>query len=312
MTAEKLPHEWSNESLINKAQRYASILVAQDKTKWQFGFWSALTLEMVSRAALARVSPTLLADGKDWNNTYYALGHAPIEPKFIPRSVDISEVFKRLRAIIPEFTEEVHNFCSRHINLRNTELHSGSLPFESLGTSTWISEFYRASQILLRSQGKDLAFLYGADEATIGADLIKALEDKAAKAVFGTIESHKTAWNLKPSTEKELLSKQAETLASRHIGHRVTCPACLNTGLLQGSPFGAPTQSLEEDVIVERQSMLPSSFECTACSLKVSGYSKLNACGLGDAFIATSHYGAAEYFDLIDPNTLYDDDFNEY
>jgi len=58
--------------------------------------------------------------------------------------------------------------------------------------------------------------------------------------------------------------------------------------------------------------MLPSSFECTACSLKVSGYSKLNACGLGDAFIATSHYGAAEYFDLIDPNTLYDDDFNEY
>jgi len=312
MTAEKLPHEWSSESLISKAQRYASILLAQDKTKWQFGFWSALTLEMVARAALARVSPTLLADAKDWNNIYYALGHTPIEPKFIPRSIDISEVFKRLRAIVPDFTEEVHNFCSRHINLRNTELHSGSIPFDSLGTSSWISDFYRANQILLRSQRKDLAFLYGADEATTGTDLIKALEDKAAKAVLGTIESHKKAWKLKTPPEKELLSKQAETLASRHIGHRVKCPACSNTGLLQGSPFGAPTQSLEDDVIVEHQSMLPSTFECNACGLKVSGYSKLNACGLGDAFIATSRYGAAEYFDLLDPETLYDDDFNEY
>jgi hypothetical protein len=80
---------------------------------------------------------------------------------------------------------------------------------------------------------------------------------------------------------------------------------------LQGNHFGTPTKTLEEDVIVERQSMLSSSFECYACGLKISGYSKLNVCGLGDAFIATSHYGAAEYFDLIDPETLHEEDFNE-
>lgn len=312
MTATKFPHEWSAESLINKAQRYASVMLEQDKTEWQFGFWSALTLEMVARAALASVSPTLLAEAKDWNNTYYALGQTPIEPKFIPRSVDISEVFKRLRAIVPEFTEEVHNYCSKHINLRNTELHSGSLPFDSLGTSTWLPDLYRACQIFLRSQGKELGFMLGADEARIGADLIKSLEDKAAKAVEGTIESHRKAWDLKSPAEKDLLRRQAEALTSRHVGHRVKCPACSNTALLQGSPFGPPTQTLEDDVIVERQSMLPSSFECNACGLKISGYSKLNVCGLGDAFISTSHYGAAEYFDLVDPETLYDDDFNEY
>lgn len=311
MTAKKLPHEWSSESLINKAQRYANVMLEQNKTTWQFGFWSALTLEMVARAALASVSPTLLAEGRDWNNTYYALGHTPIEPKFIPRSVDISEIFKRLGVIVPGFTLEVRNFCSQHMNLRNTELHSGSLPFDSLGTSTWLPNFYRACHILLRSLGKDLNFMFGADEATIADHLIKSLEDKAAKAVKGTIQAHRTAWELKSPAEKELLGRQAEVLSSRHGGHRVKCPSCSNTALLQGSPFGAPNQTLADDVIVERQSLLPSSFECTACGLKISGYSKLNVCGLGDAYISTSRYGAAEYFELVDPETLYEEDFNE-
>lgn len=312
MTGVKIPHEWSAESLLDKAQRYASVMLEQDRTKWHFGFWSALTLEMVARAALAKISPTLLADGRNWNNTYYALGHAPTEPKFIPRSVDVSEVFKHLRAIVPEFTEEAHNFCSKHINLRNTELHSGSLPFDSLGTSTWLPNFYHACQILLHAQKKDLSFMFGPDEARTGADLIKSLEDRAAQAVEGTIVAHKNSWDSKSKIEKDLLTRQAESLTSRHVGHRVNCPACSNTALLQGNHFGTPSKTLEDDVIVERQSMLPSSFECYACGLKISGYSKLNVCGLGDAFIATSHYGAAEYFDLIDPETLHEDDFNEY
>lgn len=312
MSTAKHPHEWSAESLIDKAQRYSNIMLEKDKTDWQFGFWSALTLEMLARAALAKVSPTLLAEGKDWNNTYYALGHTPIESKFIPRSVDISEVFKRLRAIVPDFTDEIHNFCSKHINLRNTELHSGSLPFDNLGTSTWLPNFYRSCQILLQSQGEELTFIFGSEEAEIAADLIKSLEDKAARTVGSTIEAHRAEWDSKSPDEKELLTRQAEALSSRHVGHRVKCPSCSNRALLQGSSFGAPTQTLEDDVIVERQSMLPSTFECSACGLKISGYSKLNACGLGDAFMATSRYGAAEYFDLVDPEQLYDDDFNEY
>ena len=41
---------------------------------------------------------------------------------------------------------------------------------------------------------------------------------------------------------------------------------------------------------MQRQTMLPSSFECLACKLKISGISKLSACGLGDAFTATSTF----------------------
>jgi hypothetical protein len=68
-------------------------------------------------------------------------------------------------------------------------------------------------------------------------------------------------------------------------------------------------------MIVERQSMLPSNFECTACGLKISGYSKLNACGLGDAFTSTVQFDAAEYFGIEseeDPYAGMEPDFNEY
>jgi hypothetical protein len=68
--------------------------------------------------------------------------------------------------------------------------------------------------------------------------------------------------------------------------------------------------------------MLPSSFECIACGLKILGLSKLSACGLGDAFSARSTYSAAEFFGLYteeeieearkEPPDHYEEDFNEF
>ena len=44
--------------------------------------------------------------------------------------------------------------------------------------------------------------------------------------------------------------------------------------------------------------MKPEAFHCIACGLKISGYSKLLAAGLGNTFVATSNYDALEYFEI--------------
>jgi len=44
--------------------------------------------------------------------------------------------------------------------------------------------------------------------------------------------------------------------------------------------------------------MLPSSFECIACGLKIAGFSKLLACRLGNRFTARTISSAAEFFNL--------------
>lgn len=313
MSAKQTYHEWSKEALLIKAQRYSEIMLEQERSDWQFGFWSSLTLEILARASLSNISPALVADGKDWNNIYYSLGYNPNATKFIPRSADISELFKRVKNIFPEFTKEMLDFSILHINRRNSELHTGALPFDELGSSTWLPKFYSCVEVLLKTLDESLELLLGDDESVAARTQIQALQDNAAKAVKGDIKAHRIVWQAKKETERKKLAKQAETIASKHIGHRVSCPSCDSVSLIQGSPYGAPKQDLEDDFIVEKQPFLPSLFECTACGLKISGYSKLNACGLGDTYTTTSRYEASEYFGVDPEGEWYgiEDDNNE-
>ena len=215
MGTEQLPHIWSKDALLCKAQRYASIMLTQNRNDWQFGFWSALSLEMLARAVLANISPVLIADGKDWNNTYFALGRQPSASKFSPKSVDIAEVLGRLETILPEFTREMLSFGIAHIKRRNSELHSGDLPFDGLSTSTWLSMYYLICKTLLATLGEDLELLFGDNEKGVADALLDSLRDESAKAVNKTIAAHKTVWGSKDASEREKLSKQAETLAAR-------------------------------------------------------------------------------------------------
>ena len=71
-----------------------------------------------------------------------------------------------------------------------------------------------------------------------------------------------------------------------------------------------------------KQTMLPSALKCIACGLKITGLSKLSACGLGDAFISTTTLTPAEFFGLYTEQDLaearssggepeWEEDFNE-
>jgi hypothetical protein len=311
--ATKVPHEWSSEALLAKAARYAELMLEQDRDDWQFGFWSALCLEMILRGAVARVSPVLLADGKDWKNTLFALGTEGSNVKISPKSIAATDVILRIETLVPEFNREIANFCTLHLQRRNTELHSGSLPFDSLKTSAWLPQFYDACDRLLSVQGSTIENLFGSEEVNTAKTLIAAVQDEAAKSVKVTINAHQTIWHEKSPEDREKLTKQAETVSLREYGHRIKCPACESNALLHGSPAGAESSTYKDGLIVVRQPMLPASFECKACGLKIVGYSKLNACGLGGTFTSTSHIDPVEYFedDFRDRYSGMDEDNNE-
>jgi hypothetical protein len=298
MSAKVTEHAWSSEALFNKALIYVEEMEHHTVEDWQFVFWSSLSLELLARAALAHISPTLLANRKDWRNIYHALGHAPTAKGFTPNSVATSEVLLMLYELVPDFTKELYDSCSIHCAHRNAELHSGEERFNSLGTSVWLPKYYASCEVFLRSIEKNLDDLF-ADPKT-AEEMIAALKDTAAKAVQQEIKVHIVMWKGKTVDEQQLALAQAATLATRSAGHRTKCPACGNTALLRGQGRGAVSTNLDEDEneIVQKQAMLPSSFECFACGLKISGLSKLSACGLGDVFTATWTSSAAEFFNL--------------
>lgn len=311
--ATKTPHEWSSEALLGKAQRYAERMLEQARDDWQFGFWSALCLEMILRGAVSHVSPTLLADGKDWNNTLFALDKKISTGKLSSKSIDTSEVISRVGTLLPDFTREIANFCALHLQRRNSELHSGALPFDGLNTAAWLPQFYLACGVLLSAQGSSLINVFGDEEAKTADTLVKALQDEAAKSVKGTINAHKTIWDEKTPEDRLKLVEQAEARSLRSDGHRVNCPACQGPALLHGSPAGTESTTYKDGLIVFRQPMLPSHFECKGCGLKIVGYSKLSACGLGGTFTSTTYADPVDYFedDFRDRFSGMDEDNNE-
>ena len=318
MIAPATPHPWSEESLFCKAVLYIQRMEDHPAEDWQYGLWSALSLEFLSRAALAHISPVLLADKRNWHNLVYALGKKPRSRKFSPVSLSTREVYQRLKELIPSFAE-VADFCATHTRRRNSELHSGELAFESLDTSTWLPYFYLACDILVKSINRQLTELVS--DSSAAENMINSLRDAAAKSIKKDIRAHETVWSNKDAKEQLKLSLQATTWATRHEGHRVSCPACNSSAILKGTPSGPVTTELRADNVVERQSRLPSSFECIACGLRIIGFSKLSACGLGNTFTATTTYTPADYFRLYTEDELEDArmeppefelDFNEY
>jgi len=290
-------------------------MAENDDTEWKFGLWSSFALEMLVRSAVARVSPALLADSQDWANVLYGLGVQPKRAKFVPKSAAITELLSRAEEVVPDFSREHANFCANHFARRNSEVHTGSYPFANIGTATWLPMFYSVCDVLLKSIGESLESLLGAETAEQAKEDIDALRDETAKSVKGTINAHETVWQQKTDDERITAVSQAETVSLRHYGHRVMCPSCGSTALLHGKAAGEAKRTVDSDGIYERQVMKPESFSCIACGLRITGFSKLLAAGLGDTFISTSHYDAVEYFEVdIDKHVrgMMEDDNNEY
>lgn len=313
ITPKMTPSTWDPEALYLKSQRYVQHLTTLDSDDWEYALWSGFSLEFLARAALANVSPALLAEtDKNWGSLYHALGFTPSEEKFAPKSIAISEVFKRLTAILTDFTKEHEGFGILHTGRRNAELHTGEAAFDGIKASIWQPRFYETCEILLSSMGMTLADFIGHNEAKIAQQLIAAAADDSAKAVKGEVEAHKKVWLAKMEKERVTLGTQASVWASRQTGHRLQCPACSSQALVVGEPASvAPVQRIHDGEITESQEYLPNRFECIACGLKINGLSRLTVVGLGDRYKKTQTYDIAEYYAPDDHYAGYEDDNNE-
>lgn len=310
--AKKSEHPWSKDALLAKSQRFFDEMLRHTRDEWQYALWSALALELLARAALAKVSPTLLADAKDWNHIYFALEKNPKEPKYVPKSIGIADVFNRIGATVDGVTPDMVKFGALHMNRRNEDLHSGAVTLEPLSTSQWQPAYFELCKALASHLGKKLDTLIGEDEAAAAEKMIKAFRDDSAKAIQKSIAAHKNAWEKLSCKDREDFAAQAVVWATSYKGHRVKCPSCESNSLVTGEPITAAVRELDDDTVTEKQDILPTSFECVACKLKIDGFAHLNACGLGNVFTSTSVMSVADLYEASNPLDGYEDDNNEY
>ncbi len=301
---------WERDPLFAKSRLFFERAFEFPREDPQFGLWCAFGLELLARAALASISPTLLAEpDDDHKHLLHSLGRGA--ERSSGKSIVSAKVFALCRTLFDTFREDDQKSCTALLNRRNDELHGGGAPFDEYPTSVWLAGFYRACNVLATALGETLETVLGKDEAEIASKTLASDQNDTKQRVASAIAAHKRVFDVKDPAERAALQKtsaeQGEKLAHfRH--HRAGCPSCKSTGLLQGEAFGKEHVSHGDHEIIVKQSVAPTSFTCSPCGLKLNGFSELAAAGLSGQYTRTTTFSPEEYYGLTHPDN---DDFGE-
>ena len=298
---------WDRDPLWAKAKLFFEYSFETQRDDPRFGLWCSLGLELLARAALASVSPTLLAQPEaDQRNLLHVVHKDSELPS--PKSIVATTVFDLCKRMFPVFSEEDKKICLALLNRRNEELHSGGAAFAAYRSSLWLVGFYHACRSLTTVLGEKLSELFGEDEVKLVEEMLAEGRDNVKKEVLTAIAAHKRVFEARPEEERLAAKAKAEQLGqelSTQRHHRVMCPACGCTATVQGRPFGKEYVTHEKTgEIIVRQAVSPTEFLCSACGLALRSYAQLETAGLGDQYTRKTTFSPEEYYGLIHPDEI--------
>ena len=297
---------WDQDSLWAKGCVFFERAFNESKEDPMFGLWAALGLELLARAAVSSVSPTLLSEpDRDHKYLLHVLERG--SERVPKRTIGSAVVLQLCSTLFDEFSDEDKKVCTAIINRRNEELHTGTAAFIEYPSSAWLSGFLRSCKALCECQGKTLEDLVGEEEAANALELLAEERAGVQESVKSTIAAHKKVFEAKTAGEQELaqINAEAQTNALSYQGHhKVACPACSSAASISGVLYGEEQLSHSDGEVQVRQPVSPRDFLCPACSLSLNGYAKLEVIGMGGRHTRTSTYTLEEYYGLVDPNTF--------
>lgn len=304
---------WEFEDLFNKSKLFIHrALDEDDPESSEFIFWCIISLELLARAVLSKIHPSLLADPKDGNNILFACGFPSIKS---PISIPAKTVFHRCTVVCAEFTEQDYNDCILWLNWRNEEVHTGSLPLNNIKTSQWLSKFYKIIKILLTECSKTLEDFLGLENAKTANEMVNALDESNKKIAFQMIKDAKEKFNKLGMEERLERIKESENKLKldwrkEYHGKKVKCPVCEGAALLNGSLVRTSQPKDVEGELVQDEIRLPNEFNCYSCETKISGHELLYSLDLGDQYSKRIYLDPKEYYDIsFDPSDYYEPDY---
>lgn len=260
--------------------------------------WAALALELLAKAALARVSPLLIAEpNEEGSNLLIASGLVKGEARFT--SVRAKTLMARCHRAFKPFDQSE---AMKIINGRNEYLHSSGAGFMAIPSQLWWPRYWAQAAILVTALDRDIEELVGSGrELTV----TKYLEQNAKNIEHRTealIERAKQ--RRQQRVEGTLPAKIAAEwktgqLLSAQMSHSeaVTCPACGSVGLLEGEEVvdsevhypsvGDPESGEGYDNFFDTSVFLTVGadyFSCPFCQLVLNSYDLINQAGLHTDF----------------------------
>lgn len=257
----------------------------------EYQLWASLALELLGKAALAKLHPCLVVDPSHWQSLFIAAG---IDNETTDvKTITAKTLFERLGHLVPWFDKAVQKFCEDITQRRNSELHSGALPFRTMNLEAWEERYWHACDTILQEIGDSLNYWLGAAEAAAPRRLL----DEAAKAHVATVKIRvqsareqfkklKSAERERAVTETQLLNSQQRTALFKGIYDESwvdNCPACNCLAFMAGNQIGEYISEERDEMaiweLVDREFM-GEEFHCPTCKLSLMGSAEIDAAEL--------------------------------
>jgi hypothetical protein len=282
---------FDHEALWTKAKLFLNRAMDDDSRSFdEQALWAALALELLAKAALARVSPLLIAEpNEEGTNLLIATGLVKGDARFT--SVRAKTLMARCHKAFKPFDQLK---AMKIIDGRNEYLHSSGAGFMAIPPQAWWPQYWAQAAILVTALDRDLDELVGSDREPV---VIKHLEQNAknieqrTEALLERAKQRRRQW-LDGSLPAKVAAewKTGQNLSAK-MAHSTTadCPACESTGLLEGdevvnedihypSALSFTDEEPERDYWGDGSVTLTieaAYFSCPGCQLVLNGYELL-------------------------------------
>jgi hypothetical protein len=257
----------------------------------QAALWAASALELLGKAALAKVSPLLVADPTDdGRSLMIAAGLSSDMSRF--KSIPAKAVFSRCGRAFRPFDEKD---AGRIAAQRNEELHSALTPFTGIDEEAWWDRYWSQAVILVHAQDETLADFVGSGKEGVVEGHLARNVTNTSRRVQAMIDRASQRYALAIASEDG--RREISTLVERlkfefEFASSVECPACENSAHLFGDDvLGSEVEEdYEEGTAVELLEVSADFFECESCGLRLDGPSYVAEAGLPESFEAERDY----------------------
>ena len=291
---------WDPDALFIKAKLFLNH--AMDDESRQFdeqALWASLALELLAKAALAKVSPVLIAvPTEEGNSLLVACGLVEGDVRFT--SVQAKTLFARCARAFKPFSEKESKAIA---SARNDYLHAATPNFTPIPPDAWWPRFWAQAHILVNACDRVLEDLVGSDRvALVEVHLTKNKQNIEHRREM-LIERARQRLGLYQSGQMRATEAQqwaqyraGDLSAGLSYSGSSECPACGADGKLEGEDVEAAKHEVEQVSEDDYDSWMELTvggeyFSCDRCRLVLDSFELVDSAGLPATFEVTTDVG---------------------
>lgn len=298
----QVPTAIAHEALFAKSKLHAKRSLEANEAGFdvECQLWAATSLELLAKAQLALIHPSLVVEADNPNSLLEANG---ISTGTNIRTINASVAYARLKHTVPHFSTPVHDECKKLADRRNAELHSGDAACAAMPKEAWEGNFWNAADLILSSMDLELKDWLGADSKA-PQSLLKEHRLAVKKAALQRVKHHAAEFKNTPKGKfgkakfEELVKETVKVDPEKYIGQfrylyvkywHHKCPACATYGVAAGDEtWEEPAEdqsNADYGYEIIEHGYSPSEFYCPTCELSLVGDTAVGVAGITDSFI---------------------------